>query len=148
MILVEQITSLEDLSDREEDFLEIEWYEASKTIIRRRTKKGRDLAIRKNNRVPLQDGDILWFDNISYIQLVIRPCDCIVVTPRNMKEMGVICFEIGNMHLPIYIDNEDRINVAYEGPLYNFLQKMNYRTEVQNKKLLQINMLNIHQIKR
>jgi len=148
MIVIEQVASLENLASREADFLETEWYEAAKTIIRRITKKGKDLAIRKNSRVPLQDGDILWYDDTSYIQLVIKPCDCIVVRPRNIKEMGVICFEIGNMHLPIYIDDESQINIAYEDPLYHFLQKMGYSTEVQNKKLQQTNMLTVHQIKR
>ena len=148
MIVIEQVAPLQNLASREADFLEIEWYEAAKTIIRRQTAKGREIALRKNSRTPLQDGDILWYDDTSYIQLVIRPCDCIMVQPKNMMEMGIMCFEIGNMHLPIYIDENDQINVAYEGPLYQFLQKRGYRTEVQHKKLLQTNMLTIHQIKR
>jgi len=148
MIVVEQNASLDTPARREADFLEIEWYEAAKTIIRRRTKEGKDLAIRKNSRVPLKDGDILWYDDASYIQVVIRPCDCIVVKPRSSREMGTICFEIGNMHLPIYIDDDDCIHVAYEGPLYQFLQKRGYCTEVQHKKLLQTSLLTIHELKR
>ena len=148
MIVVNQVLENPQIQGLQKDILEIEWYETSKTILRRKTNNGVEIGLKKNNRTPLQDGDILYKDDNMYIEICVKPCDCIVISPRNMIEMGVVCFEIGNMHLPIYIDNENQINVAYEGPLYDFLQRKEYPTTIENKKLLQTQMLNIHQIKR
>lgn len=149
MILINNI--LKDFSPNEkleEDILEIEWYETSKSVLRRRTQNQRDIGLKKQDRTPLQDGDILYANDEFYIKIIIKPCDCIVIKPRNFTEMGMVCFEIGNMHLPIFIDNAEQVNVAYEGPLYDFLQRKQYDCSIEHKKLLQTQMLNIHQIKR
>ncbi|MDO4224292.1 MAG: urease accessory protein UreE [Bergeyella zoohelcum] len=148
MILVNEILANPKVTGLEKDILQIEWYETSKSVLRRTTAGGREIGIKKNNRTPLQDGDVLFVDDKIYIQVEINPCDCIVITPRNMVEMGVVCFEIGNMHLPIYIDENEQISVAYEAPLYDFLQRKQYDCHIENRKLLQTQMLSIHQIKR
>lgn len=134
--------------NQEEDILEIEWYETSKSVLRRKTLQQREIGLKKQDRTPLQDGDILYAEDAFFIKVSIKPCDCIVVQPRNITEMGMVCFEIGNMHLPIFIDGLEQVNVAYEAPLYDFLQRKNYECFIENKKLLQTQMLNIHQIKR
>ncbi|MEJ8598008.1 urease accessory protein UreE [Riemerella anatipestifer] len=148
MVIIEEVKKGVNTEGLVKDILQIEWYETSKTIMRRKTVGGKEIAIRKNSRVSLQDGDILWSDEQSYIEVVIKPCECIVVKPRNIKEMGIVCFEIGNMHLPIYIDDDNQVNVAYEAPLFNFLERSQYSIDIETKKLLQTNMLTIHQIKR
>ncbi|MDO5614973.1 MAG: urease accessory protein UreE [Cruoricaptor ignavus] len=148
MILINEVIQNPDITNLQKDILEIEWYETSKSVLRRTTKNGKEIGIKKNNRTPLQDGDIIYTDDDIYIQVIINPCDCIVIQPRNIIEMGVVCFEIGNMHLPIYINQNEQISVAYEAPLYDFLQRKNYDCFIDNRKLLQTQMLNIHQIKR
>lgn len=148
MILVQEVLKDMDISNLQKDILLIEWYETSKSVLRRTTEGGKEIGIKKTNRTPLQDGDVLFSDENSYIEIQIKPCDCIVVSPRDNIEMGVICFEIGNMHLPIYIDAGAQINVAYEAPLYDFLQRKGYSCVIEHKKLLQTQMLSMHQIKR
>lgn len=149
MILVDSV--LKDFvpnPHQKEDVLEIEWYETSKSVLRRKTLGNREIGLKKNNRIPLQDGDVLYADDEVFVTIAIKPCDCIVIQPRTITEMGIVCFEIGNMHLPIFIDEAEQVNVAYEAPLYNFLQRKNYPCFIEHKKLLQTQMLNIHQIKR
>lgn len=136
MILVEQILKKNIPKGLEKDVFEIEWYEIHKRIIRRKTKAGTDFAIRKKVRTALQDGDLLWYNHKKYVCIAIKPCDCIVISPANIREMGLICFHIGNMHLPIYIDEQQKINLAYDALLFDFLLKMNYKVEIQHKKLL------------
>lgn len=148
MILVQEVCPSVDTQGLQKHTLEIEWYEAAKTIIRRKTDLGLEIGIKKNNRTPLQDGDVLYHDDKIFVAVEIKPCDCIVVRPRNMTEMGIVCFEIGNMHLPIYIDENQSVNIAYEVPLYDFLIRNNYDTSIEHKKLLQTQMLTLHQIKR
>lgn len=144
MIIVEEVLSDPSIENKTKDVFEIEWYETTKTIIRRATKSGVELAVRKNNRTPLADGDILWEDENSYITLVIKPCECIVFTPRSLREMGIICFEIGNQHIPIYIDDENNISVAYETPLFTLLDRAGYQPRIEVKKLLRTHMLRVH----
>lgn len=147
MILIEEIISQpNNVAHKQADYFEIEWYEAVKTTIRRRTKNGREVAVRKNNRIPLNDGDILWQDEEAYIQVIIKPCACIVFQPKNMMDMGIICFEIGNQHIPISIDDDDTISVAYEGPLYSLLEKYGYQPSIIEKKLLNTHFFRRHQL--
>lgn len=144
MIIVEEILTNPSIENKTKDVFEIEWYECAKTIIRRATKCGIEVAIKKNNKTPLQDGDVLWMDDARYIAIAIRPCECIVVTPAALKEMGIICFEIGNRHIPIYIDDDNNISVAYEAPLYTWLQGAGYKPCIEMKKLLKTHQLRMH----
>ncbi|HMR85791.1 MAG TPA: urease accessory protein UreE [Niabella sp.] len=144
MIIVEQVLESPDIENKRKDIFEIEWYETTKTIIRRTTKSGVEIAIRKNSRAPLSDGDILWTDDNTYIELIIKPCECIVFKPQSLKEMGIICFEIGNKHIPIYIDDNNQVSVAYESPLYTLLERAGYQPRIEEKKLLRTHMLRVH----
>lgn len=148
MIIINDISAKQKSEGLKRHFLEIEWYEAVKSVLRRKTDKGLDVGIKINSRQPMQDGQIIYADDSVCIEIAIKPCDCIVVVPKDMKQMGIICFEIGNMHLPIYIDGENKINVAYEVPLCDFLMRKGYEVIIENKKLLQTQMLSMHQIKR
>lgn len=137
MIVIEEVLDSKLLpQNKEKDTLDLEWYETTKTIIRRETRAGRDLAVRKNSRKPLEDGDLLYVDKDFYILVNILPCDCIIISPPKMRDMGIVCFEIGNLHLPIYIDPLDRVMVAYEAPLYNLLEKAGYNPKIEVQKLL------------
>lgn len=140
MILIEDIIA-PGVTAQEADFLELEWYETNKTIIRRRTNGGTEVAIRKRNNLPLEDGDIIWQNGNTCIKVLIRPCMCIVLTPTSMRDMGTICFEIGNKHIPIYINEDNSVNVAYDKPLFESLEKAGYQPRIENKKLLSSNIL-------
>lgn len=147
MILVEEIvTDPTPLEGLRADYFEIEWYETFKTIFRRKTKEGVEIAVRKKFRKPLDHGDILWKDEQSFIQVYIKPCDCIVFKPRSIREMGIICFEIRNMHIPISIGEDDLISVAYEGPLYALLEKRGYQPDIINKQLFDTHFFKMHNI--
>ncbi|UYQ91945.1 urease accessory protein UreE [Chitinophaga horti] len=106
----------------QKDALHIEWFDAAKRIQRLRTQSGCEVAIKfLQEGQRLEDGDILYMDDTTAIVVHIVPCDAIVIQPKDMLEMGTVCYEIGNKHLPIFLQ-EDEVLIPYEEPLFRWLQ--------------------------
>lgn len=141
MILIEELAAVADTAPEQRDYLELEWYETDKTIIRRRTRDGTEIAVRRKNKVPLEEGDIIWQEGVRCIQVLIRPCACIVLKPASIRDMGIICFEIGNKHIPIYINEDGTVSIAYDHPLFESLSKAGYLPLIEYRKLLSSNRL-------
>jgi urease accessory protein len=122
------------------DVLSIEWFEATKRIQRKKTKMGAEIAIKflKEGQRLRQD-DVLYADDDRVIVIDIIPCDAIVVKPSTLLEMGSVCYEIGNKHLPVFIQN-DEVLIPFEEPIYKWLLTSGYNTNRTHTKLL--NMLN------
>lgn len=120
------------------DYLEIEWFEATKRIQRQRTESGRDIAIkllREGQR--LRDGDVLIDDAEGLVIVKIRPCEAIIIQPQNMLEMGTVCYEIGNKHMPLFIQN-DEVLMPFEMPMFRWLEASGYKPKQGERKLLDI----------
>jgi urease accessory protein len=86
----------------------------------------------------------LHIDDTWCLKVNIKPCDCIVVLPKTIVDMGIICFEIGNQHIPIFITENNSICVAYEAPLYNALEKSGYHPIIEQRKLLKTHVLKLN----
>lgn len=131
MIINETAGSIKqfDTANRTIDFLEIEWYEATKRIQRKKTKSGQEIAIKflKEGQRLKQD-DVLYADDHKLIVVDIIPCDAIVVKPNSLLEMGSVCYEIGNKHLPMFIQN-DEVLLPFEEPIFKWLSASGYNTE-------------------
>lgn len=143
MILVEKVLgNLANTSpeSRSVDLLDVDWFDTGKTTLRKRTQAGQEVGIRKNT-IPLEDGDILYMDEERVIAVNILPCECIVFKPRNFREMGTICFEIGNKHIPIFINEENEVSVEFERPLYALLERYGYQPRKEVRKLLKTHAL-------
>ncbi|MDX1326751.1 MAG: urease accessory protein UreE [Arenibacter sp.] len=128
-----------DYGAKEVDRLYLEWFEMPKRIMRKRSKNGKEVAIkflREGQR--LQEGDIVFEDEDSIVIVEVLPCESLEVTPRNLLEMGTVCYEIGNKHLPLFIQ-DDKVLVAYEKPLERLLIATGYQVEKKHCKL--VNML-------
>ena len=124
-------------SNKNIDWLSLEWYEANKRILSKRTEAGKDISLRFLNENPnLTQGDILFDDETSVVVVAIQPCDCIVVKPTNMFEMASVCYEIGNKHLPLFFEN-DAVLVPFEQPLFKLLTAQGYLVINEKRKLLQ-----------
>jgi urease accessory protein len=130
-----QTQSIEGL---EIDLLEIEWFEATKRIQRRQTNAGMEIAIKfiqEGQR--LHQDDILYQDDKKVVVVHIKPCEAIVMTPSSLLEMGTICYEIGNKHLPLFIQN-DQIMMPFEMPMFRWLEASGYSPEKQEIQLLHL----------
>lgn len=142
MIIEHKIGTLQDTDtgSRTIDYLRMEWHEANKRIQRRKTENGREIAFRFLIESPrLDQDDIVYMDDEVAIVIDILPCDAIEITPSGMLEMGTVCYEIGNKHLPLFLQN-DRVLIPYEDPIYKWLNAKGFRAEKVHTRLL--NLLN------
>ncbi|TYB76141.1 urease accessory protein UreE [Bizionia saleffrena] len=125
------------------DTLSLEWFEMTKRIMRKKTEGGREVAIKfLKEGQRLHQGDIVLEDDNNVVIVDVLPCDSIQVTPRNIVEMGTVCYEIGNKHLPIFIQDE-KVLVPYEKPLERLLEVTGYIVEKKHCQLLNMLKANI-----
>ena len=119
---------------RDIDLLSIEWHEARKRILNKKTRQSKDVTLKFLNENPnLKDGDILWQDENTIIAVEINPCDCIIITPGSMLQASSICYEIGNRHLPLFFEGDELLS-PYDVPLYNLLQVLGYAIKAGERK--------------
>ena len=137
MIIKEIIGNIENVQENGLfiDPFELEWFETNKRILRKKTRGGIELALRfLNEGKQLKEGDILFREGNTLVVVQILPCEAIVFSPQSLLEMGTICYEIGNKHLPLFIQ-EDKILVPYEDPLFRWLSVSGYKPRKEVKKL-------------
>lgn len=142
MICKEVIGNVETypIGSKIKDVLNLEWHETTKRIMRKKSEAGQEIVIkflREGTR--LKESDIIYEDADKVVVVNILPCDVIQVTPRSIYEMGAICYEIGNKHLPLFIQ-EESVLIPYERPLEHLLIASGYEVTKTRSKLL--NMLN------
>ena len=115
------------LDGLEIDFLELEWFETSKRIQNKVTNSGTKIAIKflKEGQRLSQD-DVLFKDNKKAIVIDIRECEVIMVEPTSLLEMGTLCYEVGNKHVPIFIQ-DNQVLIPFEEPLFRWLSASGYR---------------------
>lgn len=118
------------------DLLLIEWHEANKRILHKKTASGVAIAIKFLQTNPeLTEGDILYSDEKNIIAVSIIECDAIVIKPSTTLDVASICYEIGNKHLPLFFQ-DDELLVPYDIPLYRLLEKSGFNISIEKRKLL------------
>lgn len=130
-MLVENIvgnTSHTDISGRDMDTVEIDWFEVNKKILKKVSSKGRDIGFRLSSETHLHHNDIVYLDDKEAVVINISESDAIVVKPFTMEEMGKVCYEIGNKHVPLFM-NGSEIAVPFEEPLMRLLEKKGFKPE-------------------
>ena len=142
--IIGNIYQSNDFENRLVDYLPLEWYDAEKGVIRAYTANGVELGFRNLQGIPLQHGDVLFMDAARCIVVAIQPCHCLLISPADITEMAAIAFEIGNRHLPMSIDAEGKLLLAYEAPLHDFLQRGKYHVALVERILQQMQTLKIH----
>ena len=131
------------LHGRQRDPLPLEWFEPTKRILRKHSAGGRDVAIRLvREGQRLHEGDIVWQDEHTAVVVDILPAEAIVVAPTSLLQMGTICYEIGNKHLPLFIQ-DDQVLVPYEAPLFRLLTAAGYQPQRETRKLLHMLKANV-----
>jgi urease accessory protein len=103
-----------------------EWFEMNNKILKKVSSKGTEIGLRLSQ--PLFDGALLYEDNEKIICLELLPCETTRVHIHGMKEMGRLCFELGNRHLPLSIA-EDSVSTPYDKPTFEYLEKLGFHCE-------------------
>ncbi len=127
------------------DFLELEWFDTEKRVIRGFTVQGREIGFKNLRKESLFDGDILFETEAVRIVVRILPCPCLVVHPKNRLDMARICLEIGNKHIPVFINPANEIIAAYENPLWETLERAGFRPTKESRVIERTHTLRIHQ---
>ena len=125
-----------DCGNKTIDYVAFEWYETNKRIQIKKSYAGRDISLKFMSENPgLTQGDI-HFEGEDYIIAVeVLPCECMVISPANMFDTASVCYEIGNKHLPLFIEHNDLL-VPYEKPLFAMLSSLGYDIKREQRKLL------------
>ncbi|MCT2561742.1 urease accessory protein UreE [Chryseobacterium herbae] len=139
MIINQTIGNLaENPSAKHIDYLDLEWFETTKRIQRKKTRLGTDIAIkflREGQR--LREGDILFEDEENIIAVNVLETEAIMMSPDSLLEMGTVCYEIGNKHIPLFIQ-EDKVLLPFEMPMFRWLEASGFKPEKQTVKLLNL----------
>ena len=127
-----------DLANLEIDFLELEWFETSKRIQNKTTNNGEQISIKflKEGQHLSQD-DVLFKDDKKAIIINIIECEAIVVAPSSLLEMGTVCYEIGNKHAPMFIQ-DNKVLIPFEEPLFKWLSASGYHPSKESRQLKSI----------
>ena len=108
------------------DTVELEWFEADGKRLRKTTQGGRDIGIAVGEK--LRSGDILYLDSEVCVAVRVTDCELINIKAGSMTEMGRVCFEIGNRHLPLKI-LEDSVLIPYDEPTEQHLKNLGFSCE-------------------
>ena len=101
------------VNSREVDKVYMEWFELEKKRIKKQTDRGEEIGIVVPADVHLKNHDVIYADQEKIIA---------------MKQMGRLCFELGNRHLSLAIsDNE--VRVVYDEPTFLYLKKLGFDAE-------------------
>lgn len=111
-----------ELKELEVYFVDVEWFEVNKKILYKISSNGVEIGIRNTGSEALKEGDVLWQEGNRVYLVRIPYCDCIVMRPKNMYEMGKTCYEMGNRHAPLFIEG-DELMTPYDEPLMQALIK-------------------------
>ena len=139
--VVGNIGSEEEIIGKRTEWIELDWEELSKRILRMESDQGTDVAVRLDQEEPLHYGDILFEDDKRRIAVRTKLEPVIVIRPKDMVEMGKAAFELGNRHTPSLIESNeiivradhtlnsllDEVGVAYETTERRFKQPFKYR---------------------
>lgn len=130
MIAEKIIGKLHDTSKKVET-VTIDWFERDKKLLRKTTSSGEDIGIKVDST--LNEGDILYEDDRKIIVVEIAPCDLVSVNVSSMKEMGRLCFELGNRHLSLSI-SENNVKCPYDEPTFEYLKRLGFNAEKTHEK--------------
>ncbi len=115
----------QDIGDIERDYVALEWYEVEKKVLHKTSRKGLNVGIRNHNGRPLRDGDILYHDTHKALVVEILPCDCIALKPNTISQIAKACYEIGNRHAPLFMEDGELLT-PFDAPLLNVLEKFGF----------------------
>lgn len=122
-MIIEKIYEKLSHINKKVETISIDWFERDKKILRKVTSSGEEIDIKIESI--LNEGDIVYQDDERVIVIEIYLCDLICVEVKSMKDVGRLCFELGNRHLSLAIDN-DIVQCPFDNPTFEYLKKLGF----------------------
>lgn len=114
--------------------VEIDWFERGKKILRKTSSANEEIGIKlEEHSHSLNEGDVLFEDDEKIICVSISASDLILIHIQNIKEMGRCCFELGNRHLSLAIE-EDRVLCPFDEPTFEYMKHKGFSVEKVHQK--------------
>lgn len=104
-----------------------EWFEASKKRMRKVAEDGTEIGVMVGQTI--QDGDILAETDDKRYYARMKTAQLIEIPVHSMKEMGRLCFELGNRHLSLKVE-ESRVLVPYDHPTMEYTKKIGFEPHI------------------
>ncbi|MFF3102639.1 urease accessory protein UreE [Viridibacillus arvi] len=141
MIIEEIVTNLEqmdpnDIKKRHMEKVYLESAHLMKRIQRVKTDHGNELGIRLKAPRDLVAGDVLYMDEKNMIVIDVLSDDLLIISPRDIKEMGTIAHQLGNRHLPAQFEENDML-VQYDYLVEELLQELGIPFKREDRKVKQ-----------
>jgi urease accessory protein len=114
---------------QELDSIELQWFECPKRAMRKRSRRGRDIAILQPPGQVLRHGDILSNKQDVQISVEVLSSEVLVAGPMTAHELASLAFELGNLHVPVEI-SDDEIRAAPDGPIMEVIERLQVRSEI------------------
>lgn len=115
-----------DIGTRTVETIEVEWFEIHKKLLKKLSSTGEEIGIKI--QTVINDGDILFADSKKIIIVDIIPTELININIDSMKDMGRLCYELGNRHLSLAI-SESYVRVPYDNPTFEYLKKLGFNAQ-------------------
>jgi urease accessory protein len=104
------------------EYLPLSWEELRKRRLRAVSDSGRTVDILLKEGDLLRDGDLLAVDGDLLLVVKLTPEKVLVMKAETPAQFGLICYELGNRHLPAWI-GQDEVLVLDDPVLPSFLIK-------------------------
>ena len=129
MILVEEIRGrLSPDESRRVEHVALGWEDRLRSRQRVRSDSGTELGVKLPTGQPLREDDILFEDELRVVAVAAIPEDVLVLHAESEREMGRLCYQVGNRHAPICVQ-DGRVLTPYDSVLEAYFVKMGVRCE-------------------
>lgn len=138
MILDKILGNIKDMEkiDCHVERVYLESDELLKRVLRVTSDHGHEYGISLPKGSEMRDGDILFNDGHNMVVVSVKEDDVIVISPRDINEMGEVAHNLGNKHLPVQIE-DGKIIIQYDYLVEKFLQDLGVNFARKNMKLKQ-----------
>jgi len=135
LMLIENIIrkKSENINGKIVETVPFEWFEMNNKILKKTSSAGTEIGLRLSEA--LYDGGVLYEDNEKIICLELLPCELTQIHVHSIQEMGRICFELGNRHLPLAI-GESSVSTPYDRPTFEYLEKLGFHCHQVTEKFI------------
>jgi urease accessory protein len=85
------------------DWVDVKWNECGR-LLKRQSRGGAAIRVILPAGQTLRHHDVIFEDAGKVIAVNILPCEVIVATVLDWREMALVAMELGNLHLPVQFD--------------------------------------------
>ena len=129
MILVEEIRGRLGADEtRRVERVALGWEDRLRSRQRVCSDSGTEIGVKLPTGQPLKENDILYEDEERVVAVAAIPEDVLVLYADSPLDMGRLCYQVGNRHAPICVQN-GRVLTPYDSVLEAYFVKMGVRCE-------------------